>query len=67
MASMVTSMGRFAAHTGQEVSLDKYMEHDIEFAPDADKMTLDGEAPVIADANGRYPVPEPGIKKKQEY
>lgn len=67
MASLVSSMGRFAAHTGQEVKLDRYMEHKTELAPDADKLTLDGEAPVQADADGRYPVPEPGIKKREEY
>ena len=44
-----------------------YLEHDHEFAPDVDKLTLDGEAPITADADGRYPVPLPGINKKREY
>ena len=32
-----------------------------------DKLTADGPAPLIADANGKYPVPQPGILKDREY
>ncbi len=67
MASLVTSLGRYAAHTGQEVTLDEMLNHEHEFAPDADKLTMDSPAPVQPDKNGLYPVPEPGIKKKREY
>jgi predicted dehydrogenase len=67
MASAVTSLGRYAAHTGQEVQLDEFLAHEHEFAPDADKLTFDSPAPVQADANGFYPVPEPGKKTKREY
>ena len=28
-----------------------------EFAPDVDKLTMDGPAPVLADPDGKYPVP----------
>jgi hypothetical protein len=38
-----------------------------EYAPGADKFTMDSPAPVVADANGLYPVPQPGIKTKREY
>ena len=38
-----------------------------EFAPDADKLTLGGPAPLQLGADGKYPVPEPGIKKDREY
>jgi hypothetical protein len=31
-----------------------------EFAPDVDKLTLGGPSPLVADANGKYPVPQPG-------
>jgi predicted dehydrogenase len=67
IASLVTAMGRFAAHTGQEIAYDDFLNHDHEFAPDVDKLTLDGPAPLLADATGTYPVPEPGIKRKREY
>ncbi len=67
MASLVTSMGRYATHIGQEVKLSDYMEHPHEFAPDVDKLTPDGKAPVDPDENGMYPKPMPGVKKDREY
>jgi predicted dehydrogenase len=67
MASLVTSLGRYAAHTGQEVTLDEMLNHEHEYAPGADKFTPDSPAPVQADKDGKYPVPEPGIKRNREY
>jgi predicted dehydrogenase len=66
-ASMVASMGRLAAHTGQLVTFDQMLNHEHEFAPDADKLTLDGPSPLKLGPDGKYPVPEPGIKKTREY
>lgn len=66
-ASLVTSMGRMSCHTGQVVTYDQILNGDHEFAPDIDKLTLGGPAPLLADANGKYPVPEPGKNKKREY
>jgi predicted dehydrogenase len=66
-ASLVSSMGRMACHIGRDVTYDQIFNHTHEFAPDVDKLTPDGPAPVIADAEGRYPVPEPGIKIDREY
>ena len=66
-ASLVASMGRMAAHTGQIVTFDQMLNHPHEFAPDVDKLTLDGPAPLQAGSDGRYPIPEPGIKKDREY
>jgi hypothetical protein len=43
------------------------MKSEVEFAPDVDKLTLDGPAPLLADANGKYPVPIPGAFKDREY
>jgi hypothetical protein len=60
-------MGRFAAHTGQLVTFDQMMAHDHEFAPEVDKLTLSGPSPLRAGADGKYPVPEPGVKKTREY
>jgi len=67
MASVVTSMGRRAAHSGQEITLDQMLNDETEYAPNADKMTMDGPAPVTSDENGLYPVPEPGAKGSAEY
>jgi hypothetical protein len=66
-ASVVTSMGRMSAHTGQIITYDQMMDCPHEFAPDADKMTLDGPAPLIAGPDGKYPIPQPGIIKDREY
>jgi hypothetical protein len=66
-ASVVTAMGRFACHTGQNMTYDEMLNHEHEFAPNADSLTMDGPAPLVADADGKYPVPRPGINKKREY
>jgi predicted dehydrogenase len=66
-ASLVTSMGRKAAHTGQEITFEAMLNSDQEYAPGLDKFTMDSPAPVTADAKGRYPVPEPGLKGDREY
>lgn len=66
-ASLVTSMGRMAAHTGQEITYEQILNSDHEFAPDLDKLTNDSPAPLQADADGKYPIPMPGIKKDREY
>src|SRR6056297_1552150 len=67
MASAVTSMGRMAAHTGQEISLDQFMKHDHEFGPGIDTLAMDSESPLKADSSGRYSVPMPGLVKRREY
>ncbi|WP_459558041.1 Gfo/Idh/MocA family protein [Lacunimicrobium album] len=67
MASAVTSMGRMAAHTGQEITLEKFMKHDHEFAPNIANLTADGPAPLQMNENGKYPVPSPGIVIDREY
>jgi predicted dehydrogenase len=66
-ASLVTSLGRMAAHTGQEITYEQILNSDHEMAPGLDKLTMDSPAPLLADANGRYPVPQPGIVKDREY
>jgi predicted dehydrogenase len=66
-ASLVSSMGRMAAHTGREVTYDQILNSDFEMSPDTDKFTMDSRAPLVADANGRYPVPQPGIVTSREY
>ncbi len=67
IASLVTSMGRMAAHTGQIVSYDDMLNCEHEFAPGVDGLTMDSPAPLQADADGKYPVPMPGEKKSREY
>ena len=66
-ASLVASMGRMAAHTGQVVTYDEMLNCEHEFAPDVDKLTMDSPAPLQAGPDGKYPVPQPGIIKQREY
>jgi predicted dehydrogenase len=66
-ASLVTAMGRRAAHTGQVVTFDDMLRNEQEFAPDVDKLTLEGPAPLLLGKDDKYPVPEPGKKKNREY
>ncbi len=67
-ASLVTSMGRMAAHTGQVVTFDEILNCEHEFAPDVDKLAMDSPAPLQVDASlGHYPWPQPGIVRDREF
>jgi hypothetical protein len=66
-ASVVTSMGRMAAHTGQEVTYEEMLNCKHEFAPGIENLTFDSPAPLQPLANGLYPVPQPGIVTDTEY
>jgi predicted dehydrogenase len=66
-ASLITSMGRMAAHTGQVITRDQMLNCEHEFAPEVDKLTLDSPSPLQADDSGMYPIPLPGISKRREY
>lgn len=66
-ACIVSNMGRRAAHTGWIVTCDEMLKDDQEFAPGVDRFTADSPGPVQADADGRYPVPQPGIITQREY
>jgi hypothetical protein len=61
-ASLITSMGRMAAHTGQIITFDQILDSEHELAPDVDKMTADSPAPVVPGEDGVYPRPTPGRK-----
>jgi len=67
IASLVSSMGRMAAHTGQIITYEQMLNCQQEFAPDVDKLTMASAAPLQAGADGKYPVPQPGILKDREY
>ncbi len=66
-ASLVTSMGRMAAHTGQMITYDQILNGDHEFAPSIDQLTMNSPSPLPAGADGKYPVPQPGINRNREY
>ncbi len=66
-ASLVNTMGRMAAHTGQIITYDQALKCKHEMAPGLDKLTMDSPAPLRSDSDGKYPVPQPGIIKDREY
>ncbi|MBU4459805.1 MAG: Gfo/Idh/MocA family oxidoreductase [Verrucomicrobia bacterium] len=66
-ASLVACMGRMAAHTGQIVTFDQMMNCEHEFAPEVATLSMEGPAPLRLGADGRYPIPQPGIVKDREY
>ncbi len=67
MASLVTTMGRMAAHTGQRMTLKQMRSLKHEFALGVDQLTLDSPSPLPAGPDGKYPVPMPGLVKDREY
>jgi predicted dehydrogenase len=67
MASLVTAMGRMAAHTGQVITQEQMLHCENEFAPQVAELTYEHSAPIQSDKDGKYPVPEPGRKTKREF
>ncbi|MBK9140456.1 MAG: Gfo/Idh/MocA family oxidoreductase [Verrucomicrobia bacterium] len=67
IASLVTSMGRMAAHTGQIIQYEDMLNSDHEYAPGLDQLGEDSPAPLQAGPDGKYPVPTPGQTKGREF
>jgi predicted dehydrogenase len=66
-ASLVTAMGRVAAHTGRVITWDDMLHHEQELGPDLDKLTMDSPSPLRENDDGSYPVPRPGLTGKREF
>jgi len=66
-ASLQSVLGRMAAHTGQIITRDQALACPHEFAPDADKLMFGSAAPLRVGADGKYPIPIPGMLKDREY
>jgi predicted dehydrogenase len=58
-ASMTAIMGRMATYSGQVVEWDAALNSSVSLMPG--KYAWDAPPPVLPDANGRYPVPVPGV------
>ena len=65
-ASLITAMGRMAAHTGQVITRDQMLACTHEFAPQVDRLTMESPAPLQL-VDGKYPVPQPGILTTREF
>ncbi len=62
-AALTGILGRMAAESGQEVTWEQALNSDLVLAPGLEKLTMDSAPPVVADAQGRYPVAVPGRTK----
>ncbi len=67
IASVVTSMGRMAAHTGQMITYEQMLNCEHEFAPQIQQLTMDSPAPILANAEGKYSIPMPGLVTEREF
>jgi len=65
-ASLVTAMGRISAHVGRPLTYQEALDWGDDLTAGVAEFTADSPAPVLADAEGRYPVPSPG-KYRFEY
>jgi predicted dehydrogenase len=59
-SDLASLMGRAACHTGQTVTWEQMMKSNFQFCDYLDKLGPDSPAPVLADEEGRFPVPIPG-------
>jgi predicted dehydrogenase len=59
-AALTGILGRMAYESGRRVTWDEAFNSDLVLAPELDALTLTSAPPVAPDAQGRYPVAEPG-------
>ena len=62
-ASLVTAMGRFAAHTGRAVTYDEMLNCPDDLTAGVETLTDSSPALLTRNADGSYPVPMPGTYK----
>jgi predicted dehydrogenase len=60
-SNLAAIMGRAAVHSGRIVTWDEATASDFSFCPGVDALTEKSPPPVKPDAQGRYPVPVPGV------
>ena len=53
-------MGRMTCESGQMITFEEALNSQTELAPGLENLTWDSNAPVMPDANGRYPIAMPG-------
>lgn len=66
-ASLVTAMGRMAAHTAQVVTYDQMLNSTHVFAPGIENLNYNSDSPLMPGKDGKYPIPQPGRLVDREY
>lgn len=61
MSNLAAIMGRAAVHMGRTITWEEAMASNFQFFAGKETMTHDTQAPIKSDAEGRYPVPVPGV------
>jgi len=54
-------MARAAVHSGKIITREQAMASEFQFCPNIHKLDNDSPSPLVPDAQGRYPVPIPGV------
>jgi hypothetical protein len=62
-AAMTGILGRMAAESGRKITWEEAMASEMELAPGLESFTMQSEAPILPDADGKYPVARPGSTK----
>jgi myo-inositol 2-dehydrogenase / D-chiro-inositol 1-dehydrogenase len=60
-ATLVGIMGRMASYSGREITWDQMLKSPTRLVPE--RYAFDAQPPVVAGADGRYPVAMPGVTK----
>jgi predicted dehydrogenase len=60
-SSMTAVLGRMATYSGQQITWEEAVKSDLALAPE--RYALDATPPVLANAEGLYPVAMPGVSK----
>jgi len=61
LANLTEIIGRAAVHSGKIITWDEAMASNFQFYAGIDTLNENTPSPIKADAEGRYPVPIPGV------
>ena len=64
-STMTAIFGRLATYTGKELKWEDAINSNLSLANVDDMVTMKGDAPVMPDADGKYPIPKPGPGAKE--
>ena len=60
-ATLTSILGRMATYSGQRVTWEQALNSDVALVPE--RYAFDAEPPTMPNADGRYPIPQPGVTK----